>query len=377
MGDVDLELGSAVRAAVRAGLRNLGGLVAGTKDAGPTPIFLVEAEVEKAENVGCVPSLATVQSVVHACATNIVQAAQAVPRIPKPKSPKEAEAQQIAAAATAEAAAAGAAAATSAASPDDSEPTDAPPALATATNGATTTAMASTTTTAAKPSGASGSDGPGTFYELIFQEPELTKLMERVMRAVHGADAALRSALDYWAKYKNLWAVDRHNFVRNYNNQHEGTPPRSLADMESEFEAFKATMFAAASEPVASAVAFLKVDCTKLRAELVKHAAEWQKVLTGLLNQMAKKELDEVVALFAKRTAELSEPPADLDHLSASLNLLAELNLSVVAFVLVISFGFLIEVLHSAVHISWILKMGALRCVSCSPICLAIYLRPL
>jgi len=319
VGDVDLELGTAVRAAVRAGLRNLGGLVAGTKDAGPTPIFLVEAEVEKAENVGCVPSLATVQSVVHACATNIVQAAQAVPRIPKPKSPKEAEAEQMAAAATAEAAAA---ATTSAASPDESEPTDAPPALAPTSNGATTTAMTSTSN-ASKPAGGS-SDGPGTFYELIFQEPELIKLMERVMRAVHGADAALRSALEYWAKYKHLWAVDRHNFVRNYNNQPEGSPPRSLADMESEFEAYKATMFAAASEPVASAVAFLKVDCTKLRAELVKHAAEWQKVLTGLLNQMAKKELDEVVALFAKRTAELSEPPAGLDHLSASLNLLAE-----------------------------------------------------
>jgi hypothetical protein len=303
VADLDHDLGVAIRTSVRSGLRSLSTVVAGSKDAAPIPIFLVEAEVERQDRVGCNPSSAEVAAAVHAAAMGIVQAAMALPRVkPAPKK-KTSMIDHLTST-------------TNAVTPTGDTP---PPAFSPALsiNQASSMDMKDT---GKDDDWLAAIDG-GTFYEEVNLEGETTKLVDRVMRAAHGADQLLRNSLEYWNNYRHLWAVDRPSFIRSY-----AKAGHSLADLERDFEAHKKTMGNASAEVVSSSVAFLRVDCTRLRSELVQYAVEWQRALTTLLNTMARDSLNEIIQLFDTLTVQLKETPRDLDSLSSSLSLLSSVT---------------------------------------------------
>mmetsp|Transcript_18885 Transcript_18885/g.22437 ORF Transcript_18885/g.22437 Transcript_18885/m.22437 type:complete len:4042 (-) Transcript_18885:161-12286(-) len=319
VADLDHDLGNSIRAAVRSGLRSLATVVAGFKEISPVPIFLVEAEVERQDRVGCTPSSTEVAAAVQAAAMGIIQAAMALPRVkPAPKKKTTSLVEQIASPTSPDGG--NNLALTSLATTNSQAPSPTP---------TTAPTVAPTTTTTTTGGGGGGNeksndaddwlaqvDG-GTFYEEVNLEPETSKLVDRVMRAGHGVGAHLRTNLEYWNKYRHLWAIDRASFIRNY-----AKAGHSLLDLEKEFDGYKKSMADASGETVSSSVAFLRVDSSRLRAELVQHALEWQRALTTLLNNMAKESLNEILNLFDSLSTQLVQTPKDLDSLSTSLNLL-------------------------------------------------------
>ena len=73
-------------------------------------------------------------------------------------------------------------------------------------------------------------------------------------------------------------------------------------------------------------LAFICLDYQELKEELIRHCTEWQRKFTGLLNEMARKELQAVLEGFDSTTAKLSVVPTDLAELSKSVALLKQQN---------------------------------------------------
>ena len=71
---------------------------------------------------------------------------------------------------------------------------------------------------------------------------------------------------------------------------------------------------------------FISVDYTGLKADIVGHCLEWQHKFTGLLNEMAFKELSSVLDAFATTTQKLEAVPKNLNELAEADKLLREQN---------------------------------------------------
>lgn len=66
---------------------------------------------------------------------------------------------------------------------------------------------------------------------------------------------------------------------------------------------------------------FLKIDCGPLKQALVGHCEAWVRRFTGLLHQLAAKELNSIHEYFVSNTQALAVAPVNLDQLAESVNL--------------------------------------------------------
>lgn len=72
---------------------------------------------------------------------------------------------------------------------------------------------------------------------------------------------------------------------------------------------------------------FLKIDCGPLKQALVGHCEAWVRRFTGLLHQLAARELNSIHDYFVSNTKSLAVVPVNLDLLAESVNLLKKLVL--------------------------------------------------
>lgn len=70
----------------------------------------------------------------------------------------------------------------------------------------------------------------------------------------------------------------------------------------------------------------MQVDTNLLKASLSEHTVQWIAKLTGLLNQIAKDELYELLHMLKKTSEKLGVKPTNLNHLAESIRLLQDVK---------------------------------------------------
>jgi dynein heavy chain len=120
-----------------------------------------------------------------------------------------------------------------------------------------------------------------------------------------------------------------------------------LATFDMDIAKYKNHMQDVLSEDPTHNVKFIRVDCTKLKQQLVGHCQQWQQRLTGLLHKLstgcaarvaaskrrrrliqarAHSELNELHEMFNSSMAKLQRRPKTMDELGDSLTLLKKLQ---------------------------------------------------
>ena len=68
------------------------------------------------------------------------------------------------------------------------------------------------------------------------------------------------------------------------------------------------------------------MDSSPLKFSILSHCNEWQNGFTRVLKEMAISKLDELHTFMDTNSKKLRTPPTDLEHLSASIALLEDLQ---------------------------------------------------
>ena len=76
---------------------------------------------------------------------------------------------------------------------------------------------------------------------------------------------------------------------------------------------------------------FIKIECKRLKDTLIDHCVQWQRHLTDLLNDNARKELFDIGRIIEETTTKLRSKPVSLEQLSESLKLHASTKSSLSA----------------------------------------------
>lgn len=71
---------------------------------------------------------------------------------------------------------------------------------------------------------------------------------------------------------------------------------------------------------------FIRVDFSLLRTALLEHCQQWKRHVTRLLNDNARKELEELHSLMADASRTLAAPPANLEQLSRNIKLVKQIR---------------------------------------------------
>lgn len=158
------------------------------------------------------------------------------------------------------------------------------------------------------------------YYDAISNDEDILKIMVQVMNGMSSCATELQKYLTYWDKYRPLWDLDKDAFIRRYAKAN-----RPLSQYDVDITRYREQQSDIQAEDMTSAINFVKIDCNLLKSSLVDHCMQWQNKLTGLLNQNARAELEELHAMFAKHSATLLSKPLNLDELSDKIHLKDEL----------------------------------------------------
>ncbi|GBG32973.1 Dynein heavy chain 2, axonemal [Hondaea fermentalgiana] len=154
------------------------------------------------------------------------------------------------------------------------------------------------------------------YYDSISNDEDILKIMVQVMNGMSSCATELQKYLTYWDKYRPLWDLDKDAFIRRYAKAN-----RPLSQYDIDITRYREQQSDIQAEDMTSAINFVKIDCNLLKSSLVDHCMQWQNKLTGLLNQNARAELEELHAMFAKHSATLLAKPLNLDELSDKIHL--------------------------------------------------------
>ncbi|RQM24639.1 hypothetical protein B5M09_005107 [Aphanomyces astaci] len=178
----------------------------------------------------------------------------------------------------------------------------------------TTAVVAATGTT-------SGSSGSHTFYQSIFNDEEILKVLVHIMNGMSASATELQKYLGYWDKYKLLWNQDKQAFIRRYAKAN-----RPLQQFRVDIERYREQQVSIQNEDLTNTINFIQIDTHFLKASLVDHTVQWIGKLTGLLNQTASDELKALMNMMKANTKRLQIKPSNLDHLGESIGLLQEIK---------------------------------------------------
>ena len=123
--------------------------------------------------------------------------------------------------------------------------------------------------------------------------------------------------LGYWEKtYKHVWETDKDSYIRRY-----AEARKPLSSFEADIQKHKDLIDEVAGENQIVSMLFLRVDCGPLKATLATHCEGWVQKFTGLLNETAAGELDDLYRYFDDGAASLRDPPKGLDELADKVNM--------------------------------------------------------
>ncbi|OQR83321.1 dynein heavy chain [Achlya hypogyna] len=173
----------------------------------------------------------------------------------------------------------------------------------------------------ASPPDAAPAETPDSFYQSIFADEEILKVLVHIMNGMSASATELQKYLGYWDKYKLLWNQDKQAFIRRYAKAN-----RPLAQFRVDIERYREQQASITNEDLTNTINFVQIDTNLLKASLVEHTVQWIGKLTGLLNQTAADELRALIAMVKDNTKRLLVKPTTLDHLGQSITLLQEIK---------------------------------------------------
>ena len=157
-----------------------------------------------------------------------------------------------------------------------------------------------------------------TFFDAISKDEDAT--LKQIVSIDNGITLIVertQTFVTFWEKtYKHVWEQDKEAYIRRYEKA-----KKPLSSFESDIQKYKDLADEVNAEDQTTNMLFLRIDCGPLKESLLSHCAGWVDKFTGLLNNMALQELNNLFHYFASNTAILSEPPANLDQLAENVNL--------------------------------------------------------
>lgn len=160
-----------------------------------------------------------------------------------------------------------------------------------------------------------------SFYSVISNNVDILKILVVIMAGTTNVAVELGNIITNYDKYQPIWSTDKQAFIRRY-----AITKRPLSSFDMDITRYKNNQQDIQSEESFHTVEFIRVDCSHLKASLVKHCQQWQLKLTNLLHHNANTELLSLHDLFSSNTTKLKVKPDSLDLLSDCINLQKKLQ---------------------------------------------------
>jgi dynein heavy chain, axonemal len=157
--------------------------------------------------------------------------------------------------------------------------------------------------------------------EVIENEDDVLKNFVSIQNGMTTNAAKCQAYLHNWDPYREIWEINKDAFIRRY-----AKLKPALSTFDADINRYNEVANNTQKEETLTNINFVRLDCSPLKHSLVSHCNAWQNKLTTLLNTNALTELNALHEMFEKKSEKLRAPPADLDHLSESLGLLAQLQ---------------------------------------------------
>jgi dynein heavy chain len=159
------------------------------------------------------------------------------------------------------------------------------------------------------------------FYDIISAEEDILKIFVHIQSGMSHNASKCQTYLRNWDSYREIWEINKDAFIRRY-----AKLKPALSTFDADINRYNEVANNAQKEETMTNINFVRLDCSLLKHSLVAHCSAWQSKLTTLLNQNAITELNNLLLMFSKTTAQLQAPPKDLDQLSEGLALLTQLH---------------------------------------------------
>ena len=159
-----------------------------------------------------------------------------------------------------------------------------------------------------------------SFYDVLSNETEILDVLVSIMNGLSANSSEMDKYLSYWDKYKFLWDVDKDAFLRRYSKAN-----RPLSQYNIDITRYRDQQAAVQGEELATSILFMRAECGLLKQKLVRHCVDWQQCFTGILNNIAKTELESLITMFRENTLQLTTKPETLVELATKVNLLQDL----------------------------------------------------
>ena len=163
-------------------------------------------------------------------------------------------------------------------------------------------------------------DERSSFYDVLSNETEVLDILVSIMNGLSANSTEMDKYLSYWDKYKFLWDVDKDAFLRRYSKAN-----RPLSQYNIDITRYRDQQAAVQGEELATSILFMRAECGLLKQELIRHCIDWQQRFTGILNNIARTELESLMNMMKDNTIELTTKPETLDELSNKVNCLQDL----------------------------------------------------
>ena len=153
----------------------------------------------------------------------------------------------------------------------------------------------------------------------IANDEDVTKVMIAIAGGMSATGSKMQKRIAYWEKFKHIWDYDKVAFIRRY-----AKSDRPLSAFEEDIKRYKEFHKEVSQEESQATMGFINIDYSGLKQDIIGHCLEWQRQLTGLLNEMARADLTALLDAFASTTSKLSAMPQDLKELAEAGKLLKE-----------------------------------------------------
>lgn len=156
---------------------------------------------------------------------------------------------------------------------------------------------------------------------MIANEDDIVKSFLSVQTGLSNNSAKCQNYLHNWDSYREIYEINKDAFIRRY-SKHKP----ALSTFDADINRYNEVANNTQKEETLVNVNFVRLDSSLLKQALVGHCSVWQSKLTSLLNANAYEQLSGLHDMFQKKSNKLRAVPSDVDQLTESLTLLAQLQ---------------------------------------------------
>ena len=172
--------------------------------------------------------------------------------------------------------------------------------------------------------GADSSKKYPKMFDIIANEEDVLKIFVNIQTGMSNNATKCQHYLRTWDSYREIWEINKDAFIRRY-----AKLKPALSTFDADINRYSEVANNTQKEETLTNINFVRLDCSPLKHALVAHCSAWQNKLTTLLNSNSSAELNNLYDMFERKTEKLKTPPQNIDQLSESLTILAQLQAEV------------------------------------------------